>query len=648
MVNFSLFSFDLESGELHLRGRRVRLSSQNAKVLAMLIEARGRPVDREQISKGLWPGVAFIDYEHAINKAISQLRSTLRDDPRQPRYIETLPRKGYRFIAEIRQPLEAATALPPASEIDSPAPLVELFAMPLVHRRWRRKTHLLAFGSLLALLLLLTAAFLVWRWQQQQVEAHHVTISIGILPMESNSPTSAALAERFRLDLSDALAAVPEVKVQTFHSFAASPRDSNFINALAKQQKVDVLLLGSLSEQGGCCQLTLEVVREADFSHLTSLHYAGSPQQLGSIRKRLLQDLFARLKLLPNGQAASHNATADAAYQDYFAGRHLLDERTNEAINQAIVSFKRSLEHDSNFSLGYSGLSSAYLLLADRDAFSDGYPMARNLALHALQLDENNAEAHAILGCIGMSLDWNPNVAEQELRRAVALDPDEAIYHMWLASLLNVEARFPDAFEQIALAQENDPFWPPVYQTEVMVAGNAGLYPRAISSAQTLTRLTPTWPFAQDELAWAYWYAGQPDQATSAWRRLAELKSDAAGVRLAEEGQKILRTKGTPVYALWRLQHLASLPDSGYHARSLQLAEWQAYAGNLPATLAAVKAMVYNHDPAVIQVGVDPAFKTYRSSDAFMQVYSSYGIQTPQMGPLAGNQPAQNQKASKK
>jgi DNA-binding winged helix-turn-helix (wHTH) protein/TolB-like protein len=648
MVNFSLFSFDLESGELHLRGRRVRLSSQNAKVLAMLIEARGRPVDREQISKGLWPGVAFIDYEHAINKAISQLRSTLLDDPRQPRYIETLPRKGYRFIAEIRQPLEAATALPPASEIDPPAPIAELSPSPLAHRPRRRKTRLLAFGSLLALLLLPIAAFLGWRWQHLRSATPRQTISIGIPPMESNSAAAAALAERFRMDLSDALAVVPEIKVQAFHSFSSSPRDSNFINALAQQQKTDVLLLGSFSEQNGNFQVNLELVSKADFSHLSSLRYEGTPQQLRSIRNRLLQDLFARLKLAPGVEHTAHDAPTEAAYQDYFAGRHLLDERTNEAINQAIVSFKRALEHNASFSLGYSGLSSAYLLLADRDAFASGYSMARNLALQALQLDQNNAEAHAILGCLSMSQDWNPSTAEQELRRAVALDPDEAIYHLWLASLLNAQARFPDALDQISLARQNDPFWPPVYQTEVMVAGNAGLYSRAISAAQTLVRLTPTWTYAQDELAWAYWYAGQPDQAATAWLRLAELNSDVAGLRLAEEGQKILRTKGTTVYALWRLQHLASLPDSGYHAHTLQQAEWQAYARNLPATLAAVKAMVHNHDPAVIQVGVDPAFKTYRSSDAFMQVYSSYGIQTPQMGPLAGNQPAQNQKASKK
>jgi len=652
MVNFSLFSFDLESGELHLRGRRVRLSSQNAKVLAMLIEAKGRPVDREQISKGLWPGVAFIDYEHAINKAVSQLRSTLRDDPRQPRYIETLPRKGYRFIAEIHQPLEDVAVPPPASaplvpEIVLPAPLVELPPTPGARRPWRKKARLLAFAWLLALPVLLILAFLGWRWQHLHPAAHRQTISIGIPPMESNSAAAAALAERFRMDLSDALAVVPEVKVQSIHSFSSSPRDSSFINALAQQQKTDVLLLGSFSELNGDIQINLELVRKDDFSHLNSLRYEGTPQQLRSIRNRLLQDLFARLKLAPIVEHSADDAPTEAAYEDYFAGRHLLDERTNEAINQAIVSFKRALEHNASFSLGYSGLSSAYLLLADRDAFAGGYSMARNLALHALQLDRNNAEAHAILGCLSMSQDWNRSTAEQELRSAVALAPDEAIYHLWLASLLNAEARFPDALEQISLARQNDPFWPPVYQTEVMVAGNAGLYPRAISAAQTLARLTPTWTYAQDELAWAYWYAGRPDLAAAAWLHLAELKSDAAGLRLAEEGQKILRTNGVPAYALWRLQHLASLPDSGYHAHTLQQAEWQAYAGNLQAALATVKAMVLNHDPAVIQVGVDPAFKTYHSSDVFVQIDSSYGIQSRPMGPMAGNQPTQNRKYSK-
>lgn len=643
VVNFSLFSFAPESGELEFRGRRLPLSSQNAKVLAILIEARGQLVSREEISRRLWPGMSFVDYEHAINKAISQLRSTLRDDPRQPRFIETLPRKGYRFIAEIRQPSEAASEPEPAPELAvetalepyipaGPADVSAAFPVPELRNEKSRTLPLIA--ALVALLLLVASA-LGWRWQRRG-EVRQGTISIGIPPMESNSPAAAASAERFRLDLSDALAVVPEVKVQTFHSFTASPRDSNVINTLAQQHKVDVLLLGSFSEAGGRSQINVEVVREADFSHLTSLHYEGTPQQMRSIRERLLQDLFARLKLPTFGEHPAHSASSGAAYQVYFAGRHQLEERTNEAINQAIVDFKRSLEIDSNFSLGYSGLSSAYLLLADRDVFADGYPMARNLAQHALLLDDTNAEAHAILGCVAMAQDLNRNAAEQELRRAVALDPDEAIYHLWLASLLNAEAKFPEAIEQISIARDDDPFWPPVYQTEVMVAGNAGLYPRAISAAQTLTSLTPTWIYAQDELAWAYWYAGQPDQATATWLRLAELNSEAEGVRLAQEGQNIEHTKGITTYARWRLQHLGSLPDSGYHARTLQQAEWQAYAGNREATLEVVKAMVRNHDPTIIQVGVDPAFKAYRSSGAFVEMYPGYGHESRQITPPAG------------
>jgi DNA-binding winged helix-turn-helix (wHTH) protein/tetratricopeptide (TPR) repeat protein len=626
IVTFSPFSFDLESGQLHLRGRKIKLPAQNARVLSILIEARGTLVSREVLREKLWPDVDYIDYEHAINKAISQLRTALNDNPRQPRYIETLPRKGYRFAAELGFPVESiATLVVTAPQIQTITSEFEVSTLPRVRRQ---RISLVWRSALLASVVLIgLVVFLGYR----SVTANNALITIIFPPLEANGENSAAVGEQFRMDLSDSLALLPGVKVQSIHGTSGLDRGNGLLALLTGHAVQKVLLLGSFVPHDDRYDVNFEMVRQSDLTHLASLHYVGTARQLRGIREQAQQDIFARLKQVNSGEWRRKGTHSEAAYQAYIDGRRMLTERTDDAINRAVASFKHSIEIDANFSPGYSGLASAYLLLADRDAFVDGYGMARNLARQALQLDESNAEAHAILGCIAMSKEWDSTTAEEELRRAVALDPDEAVYHLWLASLMNGEGKFSEALQQVALAKDDDPNWPPVYQTEAMVAGNAGRFPEAIAAARALVRLSPTWLYAHDELAWAYWYAGQTQSAAEEWRLMAEIKNDPAMLRLAQEGESVMRSRGVQGYSAWRLQHLYQLVDSGYHARSLQKVEWLAYSGKQKEVLASIGTMVTAHDPATIQIGVDPAFASYRNSAEFQQLVVRSGLHVQQI-----------------
>ncbi|HEY0785728.1 MAG TPA: winged helix-turn-helix domain-containing protein, partial [Acidobacteriaceae bacterium] len=467
VVSFSPFTFDLESGELLLRGRKLFLQEQHSRVLAALLQQPGRVLSREDLKEAIWPGVAFVDYQHAINKAVSQLRKALNDNSRMPRFIETIPKRGYRFCTEVhvagREPSAPAAgglALAPAAEPPNPAvpgpaapqagPTAQgREAAPRRARRLGTARNMRRFvaASVLLAMAAAVAGGLAWRRHSHRLAAAVLPVTIGIPPFETSGPGATQMAENFRLDLTDALAALPEARLRAAHAFTGAPRDEQSVRGMALQQRLDVLIVGSFAVENGLCRLTLELVRTTDSSHIASFHYTGTPRQLRAIRDTIQRDVFTRLKL--NGAPHAAPSSSAQAYAAYLRGREHLTERTDDALRQATTDFKAAMTLDPKFADAWAGLASVTMLLADRDPPAGTYPEAKALALHAVELDPSQAQAHAVLGCVAMSHDWNRAEAEKQLRLAVQLDPDEAVYHVWLAALLGLEGRFDEAFLQV-------------------------------------------------------------------------------------------------------------------------------------------------------------------------------------------------------
>ena len=569
VVTFHPFSFDLELGRLTTRGHPVHIAEQNVRLLFFLIQKSGGLATREELREFLWPDGAPFDAQQAINKAVSQLRTALRDDPAAPRYIETVPRRGYRFCAEIKLPPAPELLDPPQQpqtlELHAPEPSLQVYpSAPVLvarsgSRPWVRNTPRL----IVALLALTVTPLLVWRLTRAPrhlVAGAAPVLSIAVAPLEPDGPEATRLAESFRLDLVDSLSQLPGLKVLSAHAFATAPRDSGDVMRMASRQGTDLLLLGKFRVKNDLCLMDLELVHTADFAHLATFHYQGSPMQFRSILSRAQQDIFTRLHLDAAAGAPARGAAAPAAYEAYLEGRRDLAERTDHSLNAAVAQFKLSVTIDPKFARAYGGMASAYMILAAHDSFPDGYQMARGLAMHALQLDPSLAEAHAILGCIAMTKDWDPAAAERELGRAIELDPDEASYHLWAATMYNFEGRFTESLHQIDLAREEDPYWPPVYETEVGVAANAGAKRRLGAAAEHLLRLTPAWPLAYRQVGASYWIAGRYADAIAAWRALAVLEHSPQAVRQEDAGLNAFRLHGPQGYASLRLLWMDRAP----------------------------------------------------------------------------------------
>ena len=466
--------------------------------------------------------------------------------------------------------------------------------------------------------------------------AHNEDVYIGIAPFEATGQDAEQLAESFRLDLTDAVSQLPAVQVRAAHSFPKGKRDDSNIPALAQNLQIDALLFGKFTVQGDDCLLQFELVRGRDAIHLASLQYQGTKSELAAIRDKAQGDIFTRLALAPGTEKPAHGNTENPrAYEAYLRARYHLSQWTDDSVAKSLQEFESAVTEDPTFAKAYAGMASAHFVLAEHEAApkQESFRLAKQLAAKAIALDPSVAEAHAMLGQIALNQDWNFPTAEKELRRAVDLEPNQAIYHLWFSILLCVQGRFDESLHQIDLAHSADSFWPPVYMTEIFLAGAARQYPRSIDSGKKLIALMPDWPLAYDQLGLTLWYAGRYTDAIDSWHKMATLEKDTARMKLEERGLEAFRRGGVPAYAQVRLAAAKSGTHWAHAENDFDLAEWYAYSGSREQALRSLEAKVARHDPGALQIAINPPFDDLHQDPRFLALLTRIGITLPRSYP---------------
>jgi DNA-binding winged helix-turn-helix (wHTH) protein/Tfp pilus assembly protein PilF len=631
---------------LHRLGHRLRLSEQQARLLLALLERQGEVVGREEIRGLLWPGGEHLNHDHAIRNAINQLRAVFRDSPRKPRFIETLPKRGYRFVAEVTVigpvPQEASQSLQQSDESpDAEAERTESSTVSLPEKsqsRGNTRPWMLsgrrAYVAAASVLLLLALSYLSIGWISYLRGKSHPApgvITLGIAPFEATGPAAQQLAEPFRAELMDAASQLPGVEVRATHSFPA-PANMGDLRELAQKLQTDALLLGKIeATDDRHFNFDFELVRGSDAVHLASLHLSGSADQLGTVRDQVQRQLFYHLSGAANQRLKPVHSTENPnAYSEYLSGRAELIRHDDAAIQQAIDDFHQAVTSDPSFAQAYAGLGSAYLLAAEhaasgREAF---YEAAHANSVKAISLNPDIGEAHATLGFLAFRHDWNAAASEVEFRRAIELDPSEAMNRILYALLLCNTGRSSEALDQIARAHAADPLWPPVYITEMYVAAAAGQNDRALETAHKLIELMPNWPLAYDQSAWAFWYAGRHEDAVQEWIRMAKLEQDGQRIELEQQGLTILRQHGVEAYSRYKL-HAIEQGRKWNHPNDFQLAEWQINSGKDAEALVSLQQMVRDHDPEALQFAASPAYARLRGNPAFRALLKQVGLPLP-------------------
>ncbi|HET7840326.1 MAG TPA: winged helix-turn-helix domain-containing protein [Terriglobia bacterium] len=514
VVRFGVFEADLRSGELRRQGIRVKLQEKPFQLLATLLERPGDVVTREELREKLWPGDTFVDFDHGINIAINKLREALGDSAESPRLIETLARRGYRFMGEV-EPVISSIPPPPAvtrTSEDAPAqgPAADSQATPLPSGVESLPPAGAAFArysraKTIALLLfaIAVAGYLGWRLHTPRVKPSSGRVMLAVLPFENLSGNteqdyfSDGLTEEMITQLGglhpERLGVIARTTMMQYRGTHKTA------NQIGRELGADYILEGSVRRSDGRVRIAAQLIQVSDQTHVWADSYERNLSNVLELQSDVAGAIAERIQLqltpAQRQRLASAPAVNPAAYEDYLKGRFYWNERTGEGFQKAIAQFDQAIAKDANYAPPYAGLADTYNLLGSvpanvlepRVAMSK----AREAAAKALALDESLAEAHVSLGYVKMAYEWDFPAAEAEFERAIELNPAYPTAHQWYAFYLTAMGRADDADRENMLAKKLDPLSLSVNSQIAWSYYIARRYGDAVTQSQKLIDLEP-------------------------------------------------------------------------------------------------------------------------------------------------------------
>jgi TolB-like protein/DNA-binding winged helix-turn-helix (wHTH) protein len=485
VLQFGIFELDLQRAELRKQGVRIKLQEQPLKVLQLLLRNRGEIVTREQLRTDIWPANTFVEFDHGLYSAMARLREALGDSSESPRFIETVARRGYRFIAPVTSP---GIVIVPVSEPG------EIKRQPRSQRVVVGVLAGLLAGSLLLGMVLGFNLANSRDWLRRR--SNPQVRSIAVLPLQnlSGDPTQEYFADGMTDELITELAELGSVRVISRTSVMQYKGAHKPLRQIGNELGADVVLEGSVLRSGQHVRITAQLIDAASDQHLWARTY---DRELGDVL--LLQSDMAgaiaeeiRAKIGGNAQSrAARLLRVDPEEQDlYLRGRYHLDKGSEDEINKGIEYFREAIEHNPRDARNYAGLADSYLALSDYYLSPAAtLAQAKQAAVKALELDENLAETHVSLGAIRFLYDWDWPQAEKEFAQAVRLNPNSSDAHLWRGVFLAQMGRTDEGISEIKLAESLDPL-------SLAVHVNAG---------------------------WVYYVARRNERAVQEWRKILDI-----------------------------------------------------------------------------------------------------------------------------
>jgi TolB-like protein/DNA-binding winged helix-turn-helix (wHTH) protein len=462
-LHFGVFEVDLRAGELRKNGVKRKLQEQPFQILAILLERPGEMVTREELRSRLWPADTFVDFDHGVNKAVNRIRDALGDSATHPRFIETVARRGYRFIADVAvtgAPVTTRGAVPrDLAHIDEAA--VATVGPPTSPARVGGFYRWTIGGVALAL----AAVLAIWALQSKAPQPRSIR-SLAVLPLEnlSGDPSQEYFADGMTDELIATLGQISALRVISRTSVMPYKRERKPLPQIARELNVDAVIEGTVLRPGGQVRITAQLIEARNDNHLWSDTYDGDLRDTLTLQNRVARAIAEqiRISLNPKEQATlkQRKVLDPEAYEAYLKGRYFWNKRTGDDLQKAVEYFKRALQRDPRYAQAYSGLADTYALLGDWEygvlAPKDAFPRAKAAAARALQLDDTLGEAHTSLAFCLDAFDWDLKSAETEFRRGMELNPGYATAHHWYAWHLAVSGRNDDAIAELKKAQTLD------------------------------------------------------------------------------------------------------------------------------------------------------------------------------------------------
>ena len=555
---FGVFEVNLSSAALRRDGLQVRLRGKPFDILVALLERSGELVTRDELRQRLWASDTFVDFDHGVNAAMNRLREALGDAADNPRFIQTMPRRGYRFIAPVERvfatvtvPAAAPGTLPAAPEVQSgPEPVPQPPASPDVGVRRRRTVAIAA-------LVLGTVALALLGWiggfgRGGTLATGTARRMLAVLPFEnlSGSREEDYFSQGITEELIGQLGALnPDALGVIARTTSARYRTGNHsVRDIGGALGVQYVLEGSVRRSGERVRITaqlIEVERQTQLWSDTYDHEVGDVLLTQrDVAMQVAQALTMSVLLPPTVP----RMPSSAAYEAYLRGRFLRQQATQGSLTRAREYFEEAIGHDPMYAAAYAGVADVYHVLGgpgwEFGPPRELLPRALEAAERAIALDSKLADGYAVRGMSRLWLDWNPQVAEQDLRRALTLNPSLAQAHQYLSTVLTVQGHLDEA----------------------------------IGASARAAKLDPLSPISSTTLAYRYYYARRFPEALREFRRALELAPDFASAHVG--AAQVHRASGRQADALASLER--AVPFAGGRTFVLaHLAYAQASAGRL-------------------------------------------------------------------
>jgi DNA-binding winged helix-turn-helix (wHTH) protein/TolB-like protein len=610
---FGRFRLKVAERVLLREGELVPLTPKVFDILVTLIENGGQVVAKDDLMKRVWPNT-FVE-EGNLTQNISLLRKALGETPGGAQFIETVPRRGYRFVAETKQSWGDAE---PAGNGHKEHSLETSVQTPVVSTpnttsqlaRIRRTPLFAVVAGLVVVGIIGLVYFTSWGKAENSIQ------SIAVLPFidESADPDAQYINDKIAESLINSLSKLPQLRVVPRSVVAGYKGKEIDPRKVGEELNVRAVVTGRIRRHGDIINIQADLIDLQNVAQLWGQHYDHKVSDVLLVQDDISRDIFENLRVKLNVEEKKQLE----AYRLYLKGRNAWNKRTSDALQEAIDFFNQAIAIDPNYGAAYAGLADCYnmLVVYGRLEPKEGFPKAKEAAERALEIDESSAEAHSSLAFIKLRWDWDRSATEREFQTAIKLKPAYAPAHQWYSSYLVAVERFDEA----------------------------------IAEAKRTEELEPLSFVASSHLGWIYYLAGQNDKAIEQCRKILErdpssfparrylgLAYEAKGMysEAIAEFQTGVKLSGSPLM-LALLGHAYAVSGKTAEAKQvlsdLQQLQGQRYVS--PYTVAAIHAGLGDQDQAfkwletaveerdiwLMNLKVDPVFAKLRSQRKFTDI----------------------------
>ncbi len=609
-------------------GKSVQVEPRVIEVLVFLAEHPGEVLSKEKILGAVWPNTFVTD--EVLTYSVSELRKALGDDAKNPRIIQTIPRRGYRIIAPVIHPEQSPQ---PAAPLEVSQPIAEKTDSP--HHEPATPTKRVSkrgwlWGLLAAALLATVALLLVGRFSSAPER-----VVLAVLPFENLSadPEQEFFSDGLTEEMISQLGRLQPEQLRIIARTSAMQykRTQKRIDQIGRELGANYILEGTVRHEGGQVRVTAQLIQVSDQTHIWAETYdrelSGILDVQNEVARALVQKIRLTVSQKEQSRLAGKRPVVPEAHLAYLKGRFLWNKRTPRDMEKSIDYFEEAIKSDPLYAPAYAGVADALILLNE---YSDlpplkAFPRARIAAEKALKIDPDLAEAHASMAMLKFCQDWDWQGAEEQFRHAISLNPSYVTAHHWYSNLLSTVGRYDDAEAEIRRAIETDTFSPTARTALAWrVYASARRYDQATQELTQLIGFDPNYGMAHRRLGICYILQGRYEEG------LAEVRSgipsvDPGPLALADLGHAlaVVGRKSEAVAVLKELQQFSEK----YYVDAARIALIHVGLGEKDQALSQLQKAYEQRDVGLVVLRADPRYDPLRDDPRFRELLRKMRLQ---------------------